>query len=115
MFNGPYKSIPIKTEFQAKAVSRYINIINPLDVYQPGWRKKGLKNKKEAFEFLKNYQFSSFPDKIKKRESKILAPKEIREKYFPETKSKKNRGDYIQFVNDFLENKLHSFQELFLE
>ncbi|MDI6602798.1 MAG: hypothetical protein QME57_01600 [Patescibacteria group bacterium] len=70
----------IKTDFQSDAVSRYVSIINPLDVFQPGWRERGLKDWKKAFDFLKEYEFSSFPDKIGLRKSKILAEKEILEK-----------------------------------
>jgi len=104
LFGSRYKSILVKTEFQSDAVSRYVSIINPLDVFQPGWRENGLGNWKEAFEFLGNYQFSSFPDKIGKRNAGILAPKEILEKYSfignPES-----REEYRKFVEEFLKQK----------
>ena len=99
LFGGRYKSVPIETDFQLDAVGRYVSIINPLDVYQPGWREKGLKDPQKAFEFLKNYQFSSFPDRIRKRKSSILAPEEILEKYCLKENSKE---DYISFTKDFL-------------
>lgn len=114
LFGDRYKSIVVKTEFQSDAVSRYINIINPLDVFQPGWREKGLKNQEEALNFLKNYNFSSFPDKIKKRQSKILAPKEILEKYSFEKYFRDERG-YLKFANDFLGRKVNSLLPFFLE
>jgi len=112
VFEGRYKSVYVETDFQSDVVSYYVNIINPLDVYQPGWREDGLKNFKEPFNFLNNYQFSSFPDKVGKRNSKILAPKEILNKYFPFLEDKKN---YIDFVKDFLNHKIDDFNQFFLE
>lgn len=103
LFASRYKSIAVTTDFQSDAVSRYVSIINPLDIYQPGWRENGLKNWKEAFEFLTKYQFSSFPDKIGKRNSKIVASDEILEKYL--VRRKENLADYIEFVKEFLKQK----------
>lgn len=112
LFSGPYKSIQIINETQSDAIARYITVINPLDVYQPGWRENGLKNPDKAFEFLENYQFSSFPDRIGKRRAKILAPPEIFEKYSLKMGEK---GDYKKFVKDFLKEKFNSFRPPFLE
>lgn len=114
LFGSRYKSILIETEFQSDAVSRYVSIINPLDVFQPGWREEGLNDWNEAFDFLINYEFSSFPDKIGKRNSKILAPPEIIEKYSFK-KDSENIKFYQNFVEDFLKQRLASFQPLFLE
>lgn len=113
LFGSRYKSIAVENEFQANAVSRYVSIVNPLDVFQPGWREKGLKNLEEAFRFLENYQFSSFPDKIKKRRSKILASPEILRIY--SLISNLDEREYLQFVKDFLNQKLFPLQPLFLE
>lgn len=104
LFGSRYKGIIIETDFQADAVSRYISVVNPLDIYQPGWRENGLVDSKKAMEFLKNYPFSSFPDRIGKRKSKILALEEIFNKYSSE--------DYINFTGDFL-NESKSFSHLF--
>ena len=69
LFSRPFKIIPIQANPQLDAVVRYINIKNPLDVYQPGWKQEGLKNKQEVLWFLNNYQFSSFPDLFGQRRS----------------------------------------------
>lgn len=103
LFEGRYKSIPIETEFQSDAVGRYVSIVNPLDVYQYGWRENGLADPEMAFKFLETYQFSSFPDKIGKRKSKILAEEEFLNKYSLNENSYK---DYRNFVKDFLEKKI---------
>ncbi len=112
LFGSRYKSIIVKTEFQSDAVSRYVSVINPLDVFQPGWREKGLKSWEKAFEFLKNYQFSSFPDKVGQRNAKILAPKEILEKYSFQSE---NKEEYQKFIKEFLKQKMATLQLFFLE
>lgn len=108
LFGSRYKSIPVETDFQADAVSRYVSVVNPLDIYQPGWRERGLINSEKALEFLENYEFSSFPDKIKKRKSKILADKEILDRY---SLNKNSKEDYFNFVKDFLEQRTNLYQE----
>lgn len=112
LFEGRYRAVVVKNQHQSDAVSRYISTINPLDVFQPGWREEGLKNKKEAFNFLENYQFSSFPDKIGKRKSKILAPPEILEKYL--SLGPKETKTYKEFAEDLLKQRSIS-QNLLLE
>jgi hypothetical protein len=102
LFGDRYKSILVGTEFQSDAVSRYVSIINPLDVFQPGWREKGLKNWEEALKFLENYQFSSFLDKIGKRSSIILAPQEILARY---SIFYKDKAECRKFVEEFLKQK----------
>jgi hypothetical protein len=111
LFGSRYKSILVKTQFQSDAVSRYVSVINPLDVYETGWRERGLESWKEAFDFLKNYPFSSFPDKIGIRRAKILAPKEILEKY---SFKNEDQEKYLEFVKTFLKEK-KKFTPLFLE
>lgn len=112
VFGSRYKGIIVKTDFQSHAVSRYVSIINPLDVFQPGWRKEGLKNPEEAFNFLENYEFSSFPDKIGKRTSQVLAPREVLEQYAPFWGS---RNEYQEFVKKFLKEKTASYPSFFIE
>jgi len=112
VFGSRYKSVIVKTNFQSDAVSRYVSIINPLDVFQPGWREKGLKNPKEAFNFLKNYEFSSFPDKLGERNSQILAPRRILEEYTPFWNDSK---EYREFVKEFLEERKTSSLPIFIE
>ncbi|OGZ17703.1 MAG: hypothetical protein A2Z78_00105 [Candidatus Nealsonbacteria bacterium RBG_13_36_15] len=114
LFGSRYKSVPIRTDFQSDAVTRYISVINVLDVYQPGWREKGLHDWEGAFKFLEDYQFSSFPDRIGKRNSKLITPETISEKPSFE-KYAESKKIYSKFVQDFLENKLTHFSSTFLE
>lgn len=112
VFGSRYRGVVAENDFQSHAISRYISVINPLDVFQPGWREKGLENPKEAFNFLKNYEFSSFPDKIGKRNSLILAPKEILEQYAPFWEKIE---EYQDFVKKFLKERAISPNHIFIE
>lgn len=114
LFEKPYKMIQIQTDSQLTAVLLYINVKNPLDVYQPGWREEGLKDWKEAFNFLESYQFSSFPDLFGNRESKVLAPKEILERYLGE-KIIKDKKEFRSFVEAYLQDKMRRYHSFFLE
>ena len=114
LFESRYKIVPVKSDFQLNAVLRYINIINPLDVYQPGWRQRGLENREKALEFLNRYQFSSFPDLFGARKSAILAPARIIKEYLGEG-AVENRVDNLRFVEDFLKEKSTVSNPLFLE
>lgn len=114
LFQKPYKIVPIQTNFQLDAILRYVNAKNPLDVYQPGWRKTGLKDHQKAFEFLENYQFSSFPDLFGKRKSKILAPRETIERFLGKEITI-NKEEFINFIKGYLEKEKTLFSPLFLE
>lgn len=115
VFGRRYGSVSVETDFQSQAVTRYVSVINPLDIFQPGWREEGLKDWRQAFKFLENFEFSSFPDRIGKRYAKILAPKEIFEQYSWGITSKKEQAEFRKFIKKFLEEKSNLPRELFLE
>lgn len=115
LFGSRYKSVLINSDFQADAVSRYVSVVNPLDVYQPGWREAGLSDPDAGMRFLENYEFSSFPDKIGKRKSLILAPLEILKKYSFLQDDKNETGDYKNFIKEFLKEKTKDFPNIIFE
>lgn len=112
VFGTRYRGVLVKTDFQSAAVSRYVSMINPLDVFQPGWREAGLIDSEKAFEFLENYEFSSFPDRIGKRKSRILAPQTILEQHDPFWGS---GSEYRQFVEEFLKERSSLPADFFIE
>lgn len=114
LFERPYRIIPIQTNFQLDAVLRYVNVKNPLDVFQPAWREQGLKDWQKALQFLEDYQLSSFPDLFGKRKSKILAPVQILEKYLGK-EILTNREDFTNFIKSYLQGEMVSFYRSFLE
>lgn len=113
LFEGHYKMIAIETESQLDAIIRYINVKNPLDVYQPGWREEGLKNKEEGWNFLFTYPFSSFPDIFGERNSKFLAPESIRSQFL-DRESMYGKKSYEEFLKQPF-HRDNDFQEILLD
>lgn len=61
LFQGKSKIIPIKDNNHFSWLPFYI-LANPLDLFQPDWREKGVKNPKKSFDFLLNYKWSNFSE-----------------------------------------------------
>jgi len=73
LIQRPFKAVHIKTQEQLEIVICYIHT-NPLELIEPKWKEKGVKNPKKAMEFLENYWCSSLPDYLgKKNFSGILS------------------------------------------
>jgi len=113
LFNKPYKIIPLETSSQLEATMRYVNVKSPLDVYNKNW-KNGVENWKEAFEFVEKYQYSSYMDLFGDRSSKMLAAKPILEKYLG-MEINKNKIDNIDFIENYISEKLDYYYPVFLE
>lgn len=62
LFQGAYKAIHIGDDPYLNHLPLYIHT-NPLKLLatEANWKKVGIKNKKKAWEFLKNYRWSSLP------------------------------------------------------
>jgi hypothetical protein len=101
VFGSRYRGVLVTTDFQSYAVTRYVSIINPLDVFQPGWRENGLRNWQKALEFAENFEFSSLPDRLGKRQSLILASREVSERY----SFKVNLDEFREFLKEFLKER----------
>lgn len=61
LFEGPFKSQHADTDEYLKYLFAYIHL-NPVKLRQPLWREEGIKNLEQAFTFLRDYSFSSYPD-----------------------------------------------------
>src|SRR3989344_7221684 len=61
LFEGRYKSVPIKNESHFMYIPYYIHL-NPLDLVSLEWRNGELKDYKKALNFLENYRWSSHLD-----------------------------------------------------
>ncbi len=73
LFEGPFKSVHVSSENQAKYLFSYIHL-NPVKLIQKDWKEKGIKNKNEVFKFLDSYKWGSYFDYmgINRKESKII-------------------------------------------
>ena len=50
----------------------YINVLNPADLIEPGWREKGIKDIEKILEFAEKYQWSTHQEYLGKRRSLII-------------------------------------------
>ena len=73
LFQGTFKAKHVDNDRYLKYIYAYIHL-NAVDLVEPGWRERGLRNVVRVNEHLKNYRYSSLPDYIgtSRREAKIL-------------------------------------------
>lgn len=63
LFQGRFKAVLINQEPHFIHLPYYIHL-NPLDLIEPEWRKRKIKNYKNTLKFLKTYRWSSYLDYI---------------------------------------------------
>ncbi len=61
LFQGRFKAVPIKSDQHLLHLPYYIHL-NPLDLYEPKWREREIKDYKKVMKFLETYHWSSLPD-----------------------------------------------------
>jgi len=73
LFEGKFKSEHVNSGRYLKYLFSYIHL-NPIKLIQKDWKEKGIKSKKEAIKFLKDYKYSSYLDFVgeKRIQNKIL-------------------------------------------
>ncbi|MFA6393064.1 MAG: transposase [Candidatus Paceibacterota bacterium] len=87
LFEGKFKSEHIDKDRYFKYLFSYVHL-NPIKLIQKDWKEIGIKNKKEAIEYLDSYKYSSYLDFIgEKRIQNIILNREAFPKYFPNKKS----------------------------
>ena len=86
LFEGKFKSKHLNDERYLKYIFSYIHL-NPIKIIQKDWKEIGIKNKKEAIEYLRNYQYGSYLDYLGiKRVQNMILNTEAFPKYFPNKK-----------------------------
>ncbi len=96
LFEGKFKSQHAGTDEYLKYLFSYIHL-NPIKLIQKDWKEKGIKNKKEAIDYLNKYFYSSYLDFIgeKRIQNKILNI-EAFPKYFP------NKASFVAEIFEWL-------------
>lgn len=61
LFEGTYKAKHASTDEYIKYLYAYIHL-NPVKLYQPDWKERGIKDKEDAFRYVSNFEYSSLPD-----------------------------------------------------
>lgn len=81
LFHRPFKAVHIKTQEQLEIVVCYIHI-NPIELIEPKWKEKGVKDPKRAMRFLENYWCSSLPDYLGKKSLSGIIHRDFIDKIF---------------------------------
>lgn len=81
LFEGRFKAIMIEQEAHFIHLPYYIHC-NPLDLFMPQWREKDISNHNKAFDFIKNYRWSSFSDYIGKKNFPSVTQRDLLLKSF---------------------------------
>ena len=77
LFEGPFKARAIDRDDYLLHATRYIHL-NPLSLFESGWKEKGVSDKNGAQEFILQYPWSSLPNFLGKRKfSEIIALEEF--------------------------------------
>lgn len=61
LFEGKFKARWVDNDQYLKYLYAYIHL-NPVKLIDPNWRKEGIKDSAQAFNFAKNYKYSSLQD-----------------------------------------------------
>jgi putative transposase len=82
LFQGTFKSQHVDSDEYFKYLYAYIHL-NPVKLIDPSWKEKGIKDVKEAYEFVCAFQYSSLRDYVgENREAQKILNKECFPNYF---------------------------------
>ncbi|MFH1423896.1 MAG: transposase [Candidatus Nealsonbacteria bacterium] len=97
LFQGKYKKVQVMDDTQAIQLICYIHS-NPLDLWKPDWKEKGLTNLEiqNALRFLEQYRWSSHLDWWGIKNFPSLIDKDFMARFF------KNSEEYREFFTNWL-------------
>lgn len=99
LFEGKFKSEHTNTDRYLKYLFSYIHL-NPVNLIDKDWKERGIRNKKEALDYLRQYLHSSFLDYLgtQRIQNKILDRTDF-PNYFPKKES------FLREIFDWLNYK----------
>jgi putative transposase len=83
LFQGAYKAVSIEKDNQFHYIPLYVHM-NPLELIERNWKKRGVRNLEESLKFLQNYQWSSLASYLDKNSLSYLETKSFNDFYTPE-------------------------------
>ena len=100
LFTRPFRSEHIKNESQYMYIFSYVHL-NPISIFDKKWKEEGIKNKKEAEDFLEKYQLSSYQDFLNNnRLESVIVDFSLIPKYIKDEKL-----DFKTYEKSFCENR----------
>ena len=103
LFQGRFKAVLVENDNYLLHLSRYIHF-NPVELIEPNWKTKGVKNLAKSNRFLEKYRFSSYLDYIGKKNFSSITQRDFINEYFENPKEyKKFMQEYIS-VDDNIES-----------
>ena len=102
IFQGRFKIKIVENDKYLQHLTRYIHL-NPLDIYDPKWKRQGVKNIEENKKILLQYPWSSLKDYLQIDNIYPLTSPSFKEFLFTN-----NPSGYAEFLWDWLENGLPS-------
>lgn len=108
LFQGRFKAIEIDNENYLLHLSRYQHL-NPVELIEPNWKEKGIKNQKKVEKFLASYRWSSYLDYIGAKNFPSVTQRDLINSYFKKPK------EYKKFIIEFLPKDLNKIQDLIIE
>ncbi|MGH7141106.1 MAG: transposase [Minisyncoccia bacterium] len=75
LFLKPFRSRHVAEEYYFRHVAQYIHL-NPVELFEPGWKEGRVKHYEDVENQLKRYTYSSLPDyeSEKRPQSSVIAP-----------------------------------------
>jgi putative transposase len=98
LFQGRFKAVHIKSDYQLRYLITYINAINPAQLIEPNLKEEGIKNFEKVWEEINNYKWSTHFEFSEKRNS-ILVDKTLIKEFYTTPKT------YIDFIKDIIQEK----------
>ncbi|PIQ69007.1 MAG: hypothetical protein COV91_00775 [Candidatus Taylorbacteria bacterium CG11_big_fil_rev_8_21_14_0_20_46_11] len=101
LFQGRFKAVHVDNDNYLKYLFSYIHL-NPVKIIDSDWKKNGIKNRRQAEQFLREYPYSSYFDYlgIRREFSKIINRKKF-PTYFPtKTSFKREIADWLRYADE---------------
>lgn len=100
LFEGKFKAQHAGNDRYLKYLFSYIHL-NPLKLIYKNWKKEGIRNKKEALEYLSNYKYSSYADYIgfQRVQNKILNTETFPNYFLNKQSFLKEIFEWLSFIN----------------
>ncbi len=100
LYESKFKSRYVDSDEYLKYLFAYIHL-NPVKLIDLTWKEEGIKDPTAAYEYAKNYQYSSLPDYlgIVRKEGDILTPKSFPDYFTSHNDIKNELLEWLQYLD----------------